>query len=105
MSEKVQVVVHRGAHYGLLEYDTVNNSVAVLFPEAEIKAEIEAYLAKAHDINVPHDTLMDFAVKEFRATDGLKSFQTILTRMWNTINVHVDWSIPPSKLASMQKKL
>ncbi len=105
MSEKVQVVVHRGAIYGLIEYDTTTNSATVSFPDAGIKAEIEDYLAKPHDINVPHDTLMDFAVKTFRVTDGLKSFQTILTRMWNIIDVHVDWSIPASKLPSMQKKL
>ena len=103
MSEKVQVVVHKENLYGLIEYDAAANSVTVAFPDPEIKAQIEAYLAQAHDINVPQETLLDFSVRTFRSTDSLKSFQTILTRMWNTIGVHVDWSIPADKLSFMQK--
>lgn len=105
MSEKVQVVVHRGDLYGVIEYDTAANRAAVRFPDAAIQAEIEAYLAKTHEISVPQETLLDFATQTFKASDGLKSFQTILTRMWGTIDVHVDWSIPADKVAFMQKKL
>ncbi len=105
MSDKVQVVVHRGDLYGVIEYDTATNSASVRFPDAAIQAEIEAYLAKPHEINVPQETLRDFTAKTFKVTDGLKSFQTILTRMWGAIDVHVDWSIPGDKVAFMQKKL
>ena len=105
MSEKVQVVVNKDSLYGLVEYDAADKKVSVSFPDAAIQKQIEEYLAAPHDINVPHDTLLDFSVQTFRASDDVKSFQTVLTRMWNIIQVHVDWSIPADKLALMQKKV
>lgn len=109
MSNKFEVAVSYHDILGYITYDEETKKVEVVLPqeaarsglsaeeiEAAEKAQQAAYafLTTAHEINIPHDTLRDFTKTRIEPTADVKSFQIVLTRLWEETEVHVDWSRP-----------
>jgi hypothetical protein len=82
--------------YGYIVFDEDSNSVDVFFPDIAVAEKIKNWLDQEHEINTPDagGALADFSVKRYAAARSKKDFQTILTRAWERIGVHVDWSFP-----------
>ena len=82
--------------YGYLVFDEDSNGVDVFFPDIAVAEKIKTWLEREHEINTPDQggALADFSVKTYIIGRGKKDFQTILTRAWEKIGIHVDWSFP-----------
>ncbi|MBP3232002.1 MAG: hypothetical protein J6M33_06925 [Anaerovibrio sp.] len=83
----------RGAN-GWVEYDTEAKTVKVFLNDEKAVADAEKFLSEKHIINIPKDSLLDFVEKEIDPLADVESFQTVLTRLWENTDVHVDWSRP-----------
>ena len=83
----------RGA-IGWVEYDTEAKTVKVFLSDEKAVADAEKFLSEKHKINIPKDSLLDFVEKEIDPLADVESFQTVLTRLWENTDVHVDWSRP-----------
>ena len=83
----------RGA-IGWVEYDTEAKTVKVFLSDEKAVADAEKFLSEKHKINIPKDSLLDFVEKEIDPLADVESFQTVLTRLWENTEVHVDWSRP-----------
>ena len=83
----------RGAN-GWVEYDTEAKTVKVFLSDEKAVADAEKFLSEKHKINIPPDSLLDFVEKEIDPLADVESFQTVLTRLWENTDVHVDWSRP-----------
>lgn len=79
---------------GWIDYDETAKKATVHLANEEGKKKVEDYLGKTHEINIPHETLMDFTHEKIDPLADLKSLQTALTRLWGTTGVSVDWSRP-----------
>ena len=88
------VAVSYGRDLGYIEYSAPEKKANVVLASEEGKKLVEDYLAKAHDINVPHETLMDFTTEKIDPLADEESLKLALTRLWNATKVHVDWSRP-----------
>jgi len=81
-----RVAIHYGVNSnGFLSYDTETKTVSVDLPEQEWVDKVIAYLNNEHAIE--HATGLD----TYERLDNLK---LALTRMWEAIDVQVDWSRP-----------
>ena len=58
------------------------------------RTAVEEFLATDHEVEVPHETLMDFTKETVTPLADIESFKLALTRLWNETNVQVDWSRP-----------
>ena len=78
---------------GFLSYDTETKTVSVDLPEQEWVDKVIAYLNNEHAIEhaTGLDTYERLTVKPLESLDNLK---LALTRMWEAIDVQVDWSRP-----------
>jgi len=78
---------------GFLSYDTEAKTVSVDLPEQEWVDKVIAYLNDEHAIEhaTGLDTYERLTVKPLESLDNLK---LALTRMWEAIDVQVDWSRP-----------
>ena len=78
---------------GFLSYDTETKTVSVDLPEQEWADKVIAYLNGEHAIEhaTGLDTYERLNVKPLESLDNLK---LALTRMWEAIDVQVDWSRP-----------
>ena len=94
MENVYSVAIHFEEDKGYIEYDMQSKQVNVVLKTAAKKAEVEAYLAKTHEINVPKDTLMDFEKRVVVPLNSLEELKIALTRMWDATEVYVDWSRP-----------
>ena len=83
----------RGAN-GWVEYDTEAKTVKVFLSDEKAVADAEKFLSEKHKINISQDSLLDFVEKEIDPLADVESFQTVLTRLWENTEVHVDWSRP-----------
>ena len=79
---------------GWIDYDETAKKATVHLANEEGRKKVEEYLGKTHEINIPHETLMDFTHETIDPLADLKSLQTALTRLWGATNVSVDWSRP-----------
>ena len=79
---------------GWVEYDTEAKTVKVFLDDEKAVADAEKFLSEKHKINIPQDSLLDFVEKEIDPLADVESFQTVLTRLWENTDVHVDWSRP-----------
>ncbi|MBO5588154.1 MAG: hypothetical protein J6N55_06805 [Anaerovibrio sp.] len=79
---------------GWVEYDTEAKTVKVFLDDEKAVADAEKFLSEKHVIKVPHESLLDFTEETFDPLADVKSFQTVLTRLWENTEVHVDWSRP-----------
>ena len=89
-----RVAIHYGINSnGFLTYDTEAKTVSVELPEQEWADKVIAYLNDEHAIEhaTGLDTYERLNVKPLESLDNLK---LALTRMWEAIDVQVDWSRP-----------
>ena len=89
-----RVAIHYGINSnGFLSYDTEAKTVSVDLPEQEWVDKVIAYLNDEHAIEhaTGLDTYERLNVKPLESLDNLK---LALTRMWEAIDVQVDWSRP-----------
>ena len=85
-----RVAIHYGVNSnGVLSYDTDTKTVTVDLPEQEWIDKVRAYLNEDHAIGL--DTYERLTVKPLESLDN---FKLALTRMWEAIDVQVDWSRP-----------
>ena len=85
-----RVAIHYGVNSnGFLSYDTETKTVSVDLPEQEWVDKVIAYLNNEHATGL--DTYERLTVKPLESLDNLK---LALTRMWEAIDVQVDWSRP-----------
>ena len=89
-----RVAIHYGVNSnGFLSYDTDTKTVTVDLPEQEWVEKVCAYLNEERAIEnaTGLDTYERLQVKPL---DSLDNFKLALTRMWEAIDVQVDWSRP-----------
>lgn len=79
---------------GWIDYDADARKAEVHLDDAKGKELTETYLGETHEINIPHQTLMDFTHETVNPLADTESFKLALTRLWNATQVHVDWSRP-----------
>lgn len=79
---------------GWIDYDADARKAEVHLGDAKGKELAETYLATTHQINIPHETLMDFTHETVDPLADEDSFKLAITRLWNETKVHVDWSRP-----------
>ena len=92
--ENYSVAISYKENLGYIEYDAENKTAAVTLADDEGKKLTEDYLKQVHEIEIPHETLLDFTAEKINPLADLKSFQIALTRLWEATGVHVDWSRP-----------
>ena len=89
-----RVAIHYGVNSnGVLSYDTDTKTVTVDLLEQEWVDKVRAYLNEERPIEnaTGLDTYERLQVKPL---DSLDNFKLALTRMWEAIDVQVDWSRP-----------
>ena len=99
MANTFSVAISYGRDLGYIEYDEETKTATVTL-DGDGKKLTEDYLSTTHEINVPQDTLMDFAVQTVDPLADVASLKLALTRLWNETKVHVDWSRPVDYVAA-----
>lgn len=94
MANTYSVAISYKNDLGWIDYDEEAKKATVHLANEEGKKKVEEYLSKTHQINIPHETLMDFTHETIDPQADLKSLQTALTRLWEATDVIVDWSRP-----------
>ena len=94
MANTFSVAISYKNALGWIGYDADARKAIINLDQPEGKKLVEDYLAASHEINVPHETLMDHTEMTVDPLADIKRFQTSLTRLWNATQVHVDWSRP-----------
>ena len=79
---------------GYIEYNAQNKTAQVILAEEEGKQKTEDFLNQIHEIEIPHETLLDFTAEKIDPQADKKSLELALTRLWEATGVHVDWSRP-----------
>ena len=95
MSNIYTVSINVDAQYGHITYDEQSQTVHVDFPDAKVRETVINYLNQPHMINEPkHPSTNRFEAREYLAKNSKHDLQIVLSRMYNHIQVHVNWSIP-----------
>ena len=94
MSDTYSVAISYGDVLGWIDYDAASRSATVNLSDEKGRTAVEEFLAADHEVEVPHETLMDFTKETVTPLAERGSFELALTRLWNETNVQVDWSRP-----------
>lgn len=95
MSNLYKVSINVDSAYGHIAYNEQTKEITVEFPIAEVKAAIVSYLSRPHLINEPNSpSTYVFEEREYLAKNSKHDFQIVLSRIYNSLAVHVNWSIP-----------
>ncbi len=94
MNTTYSVAISFGSDLGWIDFDEQAHEIEVHIANEQAKKTVEEYLGREHTIQVPHQTLMDFTEETFDPKADLRSFQTVLTRLWGETGIQVDWSRP-----------
>ena len=94
MDNTYSVAISYGDDLGYIDYDKEHKTATVTLANDEGKQKAEEFLSEVHDIEVPHNTLLDFTVEKIQPLESVENFQLTLTRLWEATGVHVDWSRP-----------
>ena len=94
MSDTYSVAISYGDALGWIDYDADARTATVNLADEKGRAAAEAFLAQDHEVEVPHETLMDFTKENVTPLADRESFELALTRLWNETGVQVDWSRP-----------
>lgn len=94
MAEVYRVAVHYGNDNGFVEYNLETKTIKVDLANDAKRREAEEYLAKEHLIAVAQDGIREFKDQKVIAAQDVESFKLALTRIWEAIDLHVDWSRP-----------
>ena len=92
MTENFSVAISYGEDLGYVEFD--NGKINVVLGNEVGKRKAEEFLAQLHEIQIPHETLLDFTEEKINPQADVESLKLALTRLWEATGVHVDWSRP-----------
>ena len=88
------VAISYGDVLGWIDYDGSAHRAEVHLADEKGRTAVEEFLAKDHEVEVPHKTLMDFTKETITPLANKESLTLALTRLWNDTGVQVDWSRP-----------
>lgn len=94
MENIFRVAVHQNEDLGYIEYTVDTKTVKVVLHNPDTVAAAEAFFAAEHEVQVPHDTLRDFTTEKIHPLSSLENFKLMLTRLWESTDIYVDWSRP-----------
>lgn len=95
MSNIYKVSINVDSTYGHIAYNEQSKEITVEFPDAAVTKAILTYLNQPHIINEPKSpSTCDFIEREHLAKNSKEDLQLVLSRMYNNLQVHVNWSIP-----------
>ena len=94
MTENFSVAISYGENLGYIEYDEAQKKIIVVLGDEVGRKKAEEFLAQIHEIQIPHETLLDFTAEKINPQADAESLQIALTRLWEATGVHVDWSRP-----------
>jgi len=94
MADIYRVAVHYGNDNGFVEYNLETKTIKVDLADDAKRREVEEYLAKEHTIAVAQNDIRDFKDQKVIAAHDVENFKLALTRIWEAIGLHVDWSRP-----------
>ena len=94
MDNIYSVAISYGDDLGYIDYDKESKTAKVTLANDEGKQKTEDFLSEVHNIEVPHETLLDFTVEKIEPLESVENFQLTLTRLWEATGVHVDRSRP-----------
>lgn len=94
MDNIYSVAISYGDDLGYIDYDKENKTAKVTLASDEGKQKTEEFFSEVHNIEVPHETLLDFTVEKIEPLESVGNFQLTLTKLWEATGVHVDWSRP-----------
>lgn len=92
MAKNFSVAISYNGALGYIEYG--DGKAIVVLGDDEGKRKAEEYLSAIHEIEIPHETLLDFTKEQIDPQADVESLKVSLTRMWEATGVHVDWSRP-----------
>ncbi len=100
MSEIYKVTFNIEQVYGYIALDESKKELSVVYPDEKIVEKIKTWLQTKHEINTPNagGSVSDFSVKTYLATNSVEDFETVLTRAWQKIGIHIDWSFPAGEI-------
>ena len=94
MSDTYSVAISYGEVLGWIDYDSASRSASVNLADEKGRTAVEDFLAVPHEVEMPHEPLMDFTKETVTPLADRESFELALTRLWNETGVQVDWSRP-----------
>ena len=94
MNENFSVAISYNGSLGYVEYDDAQKKVIVVLGDEDGKRKAENFLTTIHEIQIPHETLLDFTAEKINPQADVESLKIALTRLWEATGVHVDWSRP-----------
>ena len=94
MSDTYSVAISYGDVLGWIDYGGSARCAEVHLGGEKGRTAVEEFLAKDHEVEVPHKTLMDFTKETITPLANRESLTLALTRLWNDTGVQVDWSRP-----------
>ncbi len=94
MENIYSVAISCHSDLGYMEYDEKAKTVNIVLANEIAKQKVDEFLHSELTLQVPHETLHDFTTITINPLDDVETFQLALTRLWETTNVHVDWSRP-----------
>ena len=94
MSDIYSVAISYGEVLGWIDYDSAAKKATVNLADDKGRAAVEDFLHRSHEVDMPHETLMDFTKETVVPLADTDSFELALTRLWNVTGVQVDWSRP-----------
>ena len=94
MNPKFSVAIRYGEDLGYIEYDDENKKIVVVLANEDGRQKAEKFLSTAHEIKIPHETLLDFTAEKIFPQSSVEDLKIALTRLWENTGVHVDWSRP-----------
>lgn len=99
MSEQqFSVAIHYGDdHRGYIDYDAATKVAEVHLEDEVWRKKVEDYLHGTYTIDDAL-SLSEYTPKEISPLDSVDSLKLALTRMWEEIEVQVDWSWPVNEL-------
>ncbi|MEG1727443.1 MAG: hypothetical protein RR321_05975 [Acidaminococcaceae bacterium] len=101
MMSKFQVTLNSHCHYGYTEYDEDTKMATVVIEGApEAVQKVEEYLRQPQTMDLPGENIRAFSTWTLDPLADLETFKTVLTRLWVSTDVRVEWSIP---VGSMDK--
>ena len=92
--EKYEVAISYKDDLGVIVYDPEKKSAEIELANNEGKSLVTDFLNQTHEIQIPHQTLMDFTDEKIEPLASVENLQLTLTRLWEATGVHVDWSRP-----------
>ena len=94
MNTDYSVAISSYGDLGYIEYDSTAKTANIVFNNEEAKTRVETFLNTKLTLQIPHETLHDFTTITIDPLADIESLQLALTRLWETTEVHVDWSRP-----------